>query len=547
MHDPSRTNQELLEENYVLKQKIKKLAHSETERKRALEELDIIRNRLSKAEIISRSGNWEFDLESKRVFASDGARNVYGLRNVEWAIPDVQKIPLPEYRDLLDQALRNLINEGHPYDVEFKIRRPDTDEIVDIHSVAEYDKQRNVVFGIIQDITERKQSEEERAKLQAQLNQAQKMESIGRLAGGVAHDFNNILTAILGYTELAMNRCRPSDPIHNDLKIIENSALQSAGLVRQLLAFARKQTVAPKVLDLNDTVAGMLKMLQRLIGEDIKFGWMPGTGLWSLKIDPSQIDQLLANLFVNARDAITGVGKITIETGNMVFDKAYCDVHTGFVPGEYVMLTVSDDGFGMDRETIAQIFEPFFTTKERGKGTGLGLATVYGIVKQNGGFINVYSEPGNGSTFKIYLPRFLGEAVASVVARSLEFPKGCGETVLLVEDDAVILKLGSLMLEQLGYMVLIADTPTEALRLAKAPGNEINLLLTDVVMPEMNGRDLARLLKEMIPGLKCLFASGYTADVIAHHNILDEGVHFLEKPFSMKSLATKVRDALEGE
>jgi len=241
------------------------------------------------------------------------------------------------------------------------------------------------------------------------------------------------------------------------------------------------------------------------------------------------------------------VGKITIETGNMVFDKAYCDAHTGFVPGEYVMLAVSDDGFGMDRETIAQIFEPFFTTKERGKGTGLGLATVYGIVKQNGGFINVYSEPGNGSTFKIYLPRFLGEAVASVVARSLEFPKGCGETVLLVEDDAVILKLGSLMLEQLGYMVLIADTPTEALRLAKAPGNEINLLLTDVVMPEMNGRDLARLLKEMIPGLKCLFASGYTADVIAHHNILDEGVHFLEKPFSMKSLATKVRDALEGE
>jgi CheY-like chemotaxis protein len=377
--------------------------------------------------------------------------------------------------------------------------------------------------------------------------QAQKMESVGRLAGGVAHDFNNMLTAILGHAQLAMMKCTPSAPIHPHLEGIEEAALRSADFVRQLLAFARKQTVAPKVLDLNDSVAGMLKMLLRLIGEDIDLVWMPGAGLWPVKIDPSQIDQLLANLCVNARDAIAGVGKVTIETEKIAFDEAYCAIHPGFSCGEYVMLAVSDDGCGMSKGVLDHLFEPFFTTKEVGKGTGLGLATVYGIVKQNEGFINVYSEPGKGSTFKIYLPRFVGEALERMAASAAEMPRGSGEMVLLVEDEAVILTLGQEILEELGYRVLSAGTPGEALRQAKAHASEIQLLITDVIMPEMNGRDLAKLIRDLKPGLKCLFTSGYTADIIAHRGVLDEGVHFLHKPFSMKDLASRVREALERE
>lgn len=402
------------------------------------------------------------------------------------------------------------------------------------------------ILGITRDITEQRRENEEREKLQAQLYQAQKMESVGRLAGGVAHDFNNMLTAILGHAELALMTCDPADPLRADLQAIEGSALRSADLVRQLLAFARKQTVAPKILDLNDTVAGMLKMLRRLIGEDITFAWMPGAGVWPVKIDPSQIDQLLANLCVNARDAIVGVGKITIETGNEVFDPVDYASHPTIVPGEYVMLAVSDDGCGMDQEVLDRIFEPFFSTKEPGKGTGLGLATVYGIVKQNEGFINVYSEPGRGTTLKIYLPRFKGATLEEMSERASEAPPGRGETVLLVEDDPVILGVGRTMLEKLGYTVLVAGTPGEAVSQAKSHAAELQLLVTDVVMPDMNGRDLAILLKATQPGLKCLFSSGYTADVIAHSGVLDEGVHFLQKPFSLKTLATKVRETLEG-
>jgi two-component system cell cycle sensor histidine kinase/response regulator CckA len=400
-------------------------------------------------------------------------------------------------------------------------------------------------LGLGVDISERKRAEEEKDQLQAQLLQAQKMESVGRLAGGVAHDFNNMLTAILGHAELAMRRCIPSEPIHADLKVIEKSAHRSADLIRQLLAFARKQTVAPKVLDLNDTLTAMLKMLRRLMGEDIDLVWMPGADLWPVKIDPSQIDQLLANLCVNARDAIAGVGKVTIETKNTAFDHAYCTVHPGFVRGEYVMLAVSDDGCGMNKDVIEHLFEPFFTTKEVGKGTGLGLATVYGIVKQNEGFIKVYSERDTGSTFKIYLPRFAGEAVEPMVASTAETPKGHGETVLLVEDEAIILILVQEMLESLDYTVLTAGTPGEAIRLAEAHAGEIQLLVTDLVMPEMNGRDLADLLSAVKPGLKCLFMSGYTANVIAHRGVLDEGVHFIQKPFSLQGLAAKVRETLE--
>jgi CheY-like chemotaxis protein len=373
------------------------------------------------------------------------------------------------------------------------------------------------------------------------------METVGRLAGGVAHDFNNMLTAILGHAELAMMQLTSSQPVLDDLKAIKKAAQRSADFVQQLLAVARKQPVSPKVLDLNNTVGGMFKMLKRLIGEDIDLLWSPGASLWAVKIDPSQIDQILANLLVNARDAIAGVGKITIETENIAFDEADCAVHPGLACGGYVMLAISDDGCGMTKEIIGHIFDPFFTTKEIGKGTGLGLATVYGIVKQNDGYISVHSEPGKGTTFKIYLPRFVGEALKSASEGMLEIHKGRGEMVLLVEDEAAILKVSKEMLEKLGYIVVTASTPAEALRQAEAHAAAIRLLITDVIMPEMNGWELAQKVHKTKPGLKCLFTSGYTADVIEHHGVLDEGVQFIQKPFSLKDLASKVRQALERE
>ncbi|MCX6538497.1 MAG: PAS domain S-box protein [Acidobacteria bacterium] len=398
-----------------------------------------------------------------------------------------------------------------------------------------------------QDITEHKRAEEEKAKLENQLQQSQKMESVGRLAGGVAHDFNNMLGVILGHAELAIGQVDPALPLHADLTEIRKAAIRSADLTRQLLAFARKQTVAPKVLDLNETVGGMLKMLKRLIGEDIDLKWRPEADLWPIKVDPSQIDQILANLCVNARDAISGVGKITIETGNSTFNEDDCAAHAEFIPGEYVLLAVSDDGCGMEKETQAHLFEPFFTTKALGKGTGLGLATVYGIVKQNNGFINVYSEPNQGTTFKIYLPRHEGKAGQAQTEGAARSAQRGQETVLLVEDESSILTLTSKILERQGYTVLAASTPGQAIRMAREYVGRIHLLMTDVVMPEMNGRTLAKNLLSLHPHLKRLFMSGYTADVIAHHGVLDEGVHFLQKPFSIERLAATVRETLDSE
>jgi len=293
-------------------------------------------------------------------------------------------------------------------------------------------------------------------------------------------------------------------------------------------------------------VEGMLRMLQRLIGEDLDLAWLPGVGVWPVKMDPSQLDQIMANLCVNARDAISGEGKITLETANAVFDDHYCSSHAGFVPGEFVLLAVSDDGCGMDEETLQNIFEPFFTTKEMGKGTGLGLAMVYGIVKQNNGFINVYSEPGHGTTFRIYLPRHADQDRELKVSARKPVAGG-HETILLVEDQAEILAMARAMLESFGYSVLAVGSPDKALHAAEEHAGKISLLLTDVVMPKMNGRDLATRLQTLCPGLICMFMSGYPSDVIAHRGLLDEGVHFIQKPFSMHVLAAKVREVLDEE
>ena len=401
------------------------------------------------------------------------------------------------------------------------------------------------ISGIGRDVTEKVLSEEKVRKLQEQVTQAQKMESVGRLAGGVAHDYNNALSVIMGYAELAMADIDPTGPLHDDLNQILMASKRAADITRQLLAFARKQTVAPKVLDLNKNVENMLKMLKRLIGEDIDLAWLPAKDLWSVKMDPTQIDQILANLCVNARDAIKGVGKITIETEKRVLDKSYCQDHAGFVPGKFVLLTISDNGCGMNKKIQTNIFEPFFTTKDVDKGTGLGLSTVYGIVKQNKGFINVYSEPGKGTSIKIYLPMHEGKAVDIQEKSIAEIPQGRGETILLVEDNLPILKLAKKILENLDYKVLDADTPKKAMGLAKEHIGEIHLLVADVIMPEMNGLELANSLQSLYPDLKRMFMSGYTANAIAHHGILDEGVPFIQKPFSKNDLARIVKKVLD--
>ena len=450
----------------------------------------------------------------------------------------------PETREALRQAIELVMEKGLAT-MESELLRKDGRLVPFLLTGVRFETHGQCyLMGVGTDISDRKQAEREKARLQDQLAQAQKMESVGRLAGGVAHDFNNMLGVILGNAEMALQGIDPGHPLHGELEEIRKAAERSAGLTRQLLAFARKQTVAPRVLKLNEIVDGMLKMLRRLIGEDIDLAWRPGPDLWPVKIDPAQIDQILANLSVNARDAIGGVGKVTIETKNVVFDEHYHATHADFVPGDYVMLAVSDNGCGMDRETQAKLFEPFFTTKELGHGTGLGLATVYGIIRQNLGFINVYSEPGAGTTFKIYLPRYEGKGVRAAVKGPAQEAKGGPETVLLVEDESAILKLSKVLLTRLGYTVLSASTPGEAIRLAEEHTGEIHLLMTDVVMPEMNGRDLAKRLLSLYPNLKHLFMSGYTANVIAHHGVLDQGVHFIQKPFTSDDLALKVREAL---
>jgi PAS domain S-box-containing protein len=393
------------------------------------------------------------------------------------------------------------------------------------------------VIEMVEDITEK-------LSLESQFRHAQKMEAVGLLAGGVAHDYNNMLSVILGFTELALDKVTPSEPLYAHLQQILSAANRSTEVTRQLLAFARKETIVPRVIDLNETIEQMLKMIRRLIGEDISLAWLPGAGLWPVYMDPSQLDQILANLCVNARDAIAGVGNITIETENAVFDETYCADHTGFSAGEYVLLALSDDGCGMDKDIQEKIFEPFFTSKAVGLGTGLGLSTVYGSVRQNNGFINVYSEPGKGTTFRIYLRRHTNPVIDPLPARVAEIPVGRGETVMVVEDEPSILKLTKMILEILGYRALSAGTPGEAIKLAEEHDGEIHLLITDVVMPEMNGRELAERLQSITPGIKILFMSGYTATVIAHRGVLDEGMNFIKKPFSKMDLAVKVGEAL---
>ena len=454
----------------------------------------------------------------------------------------------PEMRHDVAKEMRYMAESGRPIPSgELLLLHKDGSRVpvISHHVIVKVPGREPELFCLDIDITKRKEAEAERNKLQEQLNQAQKMEAVGRLAGGVAHDFNNMLGVILGYVELAFEKIDSSQELYSDLKEIQKAAQRSADLTKQLLTFARKQIIDPQVLDLNNTVENTLKMLHRLIGEDIDLSWLPAKPLWPVKIDPSQIDQILANLCVNARDAIGGVGKLTIETQMKTFDLPYCAGHAGFIPGDYVILAVTDNGCGMNKETLNNLFEPFFTTKDIGDGTGLGLAIIYGIVKQNNGFINVYSEPGQGTTFKIYLPRFhTSEKIQEEILPEKSALTG-NETILLVEDEPAILKMTKMMLERKGYLVLSAATPADAIHIADAYVGKIHLLITDVVMPGMNGRDLAKKITAIFPEIKLLFMSGYAANAISHQGVLDDKIAFMQKPFSMNKLAEKIRRVID--
>ncbi len=394
------------------------------------------------------------------------------------------------------------------------------------------------VVGSWADITERK-------LLEDQFRQAQKMEAVGRLAGGVAHDFNNLLTVITGYSELVLGQLRAADPLHGFVEQIRQAGDRAAGLTRQLLAFSRKQVLMPATLDLNFLMKEMEKMLHRLIGEDIDLLVNPHVPLWPIKADPGQVEQVLMNLVVNARDAMPQGGKLTIETGNVVLDASYVGRHPEVQPGEYVLLAVSDTGCGMDAATQARIFEPFFTTKGD-KGTGLGLATVYGIVKQSGGSIDVYSELGVGTAFKIYLPHDREQRAESKSSPGLKATTRGTETVLLAEDEPGVRSLAKFVLESNGYMVLEAKNGGEALLLCEQYEGPIHMLVTDVVMPQLSGPKLAERLLALRPKMKVLYLSGYTDDAIVHHGVLNSGTPFLQKPFTPASLALKVREVLDS-
>ena len=379
-----------------------------------------------------------------------------------------------------------------------------------------------------------------------QLVQSQKLEAVGRLAGGISHDFNNLLTVILGYSDISKRNLKEGDPLKRNLEEITKASERAASLTRQLLAFSRKQVMQPKVFDLNTVVTDLEKMLRRMIGEDVELRVSPGSDLGNIKADPVQLEQVIMNMVVNARDAMPKGGKLSIETSNVYLDESYAREHVSVVPGDYVMLAISDTGCGMDEETRLRIFEPFFTTKESGKGTGLGLSMVYGIVRQSGGNIWVYSEEGRGTTFKIYFPRVTAEAEEYKRAtQTSDVPKG-SETILLVEDAEWVRTLARQVLETAGYRVLEAGSAETAITLCEnINGDKIDLLLTDVVMPGMSGNDMSRVLLTKQPGMPVLYMSGYTDDAIVQHGVLEPGINFLQKPFSPGALASKVREVLD--
>ncbi|OFV99811.1 MAG: hypothetical protein A3F68_05025, partial [Acidobacteria bacterium RIFCSPLOWO2_12_FULL_54_10] len=515
-----------------------------TERKRGEEMLRRSEAQLKEAQHIAKLGYWEWDVDTDTDSWSEELYRIFG-RDPNLPAPTYKEHPslyTAESWALLQNAVERALATGEPYELELELIRPDGDHrwIIAQGEAGVRGETGRVLrlHGIGQDITERKRLEE-------QFFQAQKMESIGRLAGGVAHDFNNHLGVIIGYSELLLERLGPNDPLRKNAGMIKEAGLRSASLTRQLLAFSRKQILELRILDLNEVVSELEKMLLPLIGEDIELVTSLDPVLGKVRGDSTQMAQVIMNLAVNARDAMHQGGKLTIETTNVDLDEAYTKAHVTAHAGPFVMLAVSDTGIGMDKETQLHMFEPFFTTKEKGKGTGLGLAMIYGIVKQSGGWIWVYSEVGHGTTFKIYLPRLEGgireaEAKASPSALMRE------ETVLVVEDEGMLRELACEFLQSGGYTVLDAANGAEAMEVSKRHQGPIHLLMTDAVMPGMSGRELAQLLQGHRPDIKVLYVSGYTDDIVLRNGLLEPNRAFLQKPFMRDALAKKVREVLDA-
>ena len=487
------------------------------------------------------------DEDGSVVEANSRARDLYGYEDDEWnRLPISSLIPATLYAPLANLIAQD--DDNPPPPVERLNTRKDGSSFpgeILTRRTTQDGKPRLVIY--VRDISRRRQVEADKAKLEAQLRQSQRLESIGRLAGGIAHDFNNLLTSLSGNVELSRMELDEDHPVRSNLDEIQSVAERAAKLTNQLLAFSRRQIIAPRVVDLNRTLTDLHSMLRRLIGEDIQLRTLPAEDLWRCKVDPGQMEQVIVNLVVNSRDAMPAGGQLMIETGNVTLGAEYCETHSGALPGDYVMVAVSDTGMGMDELTKNRIFEPFFTTKEAGKGTGLGLSTVYGIVKQHGGGVEVYSEPGSGTTFKIYLPRVLEELPAPEKKSVMEDWPGGTEHILVVEDDDILRDLTGTLLRRLGYEVVVAANGNEAQRLASEGAEPFALMMTDVVMPGLNGKEVAAALKARFPKLKVLFASGYTENVIVHHGVLEEGVHFLGKPYTPAQLARKIRDILDRE
>lgn len=395
------------------------------------------------------------------------------------------------------------------------------------------------------DITEQKRSAAALTRTEEQLRQAQKMEAIGRLAGGIAHDFNNVLSVILSYSHFILDDLRPGEPLRADIEQIQTAGLRASDLTRQLLAFSRQQALQPHVVDINQILAGSERMLRRLLGADVTLTLLPSYSAWTTKADPSQIEQVVLNLAVNARDAMPHGGKLTIEVKNVELDEEYARLHHEVVPGQYVMMAATDTGIGMDKNTQARVFEPFFTTKEKGKGTGLGLSTVFGIVKQSGGHIWIYSEPGKGATFKLFFPRCAEVSVAQPSVSTPPMSRNGSETILLVEDDDQVRAVAVGILRRHGYRVLEVPNAGEALLLCEEHSAAIHLLLTDVVLPRMSGRQLAERLSLVRPEIKVLYMSGYTDDAVLQHGILESNVAYLQKPITPEALTRKLREVLD--
>lgn len=507
--------------------------------------------RLLETQRLANLGSWEWEAATDTVTWSDELFRIAG-RDPSGPAPmfaEQQQMFTPESFARLSLAVDRALAQGEPYDLDLELVRPDgTHRGVTSRGQPVCDAGGRVIGlrGTLLDITERKREEEALKESQAQLHQAQKLESVGRLAGGVGHDYNNMLAVIIGHTELGLLRADVPADLRDDLTEIHKAATHSAEITQQLLTFARRQVIKPHLLDLNATVAHSLKMLRPLIGERVQFTWEPAADLWPVTMDTSQVEQILANLCLNARDAIGGVGTLVVTTSNRVVDATLCETLTEAVPGDYVKLTVTDNGRGISREVLAHIFEPFFTTKSLGNGSGLGLASVYGAVRQNGGFCAVASVVGEGTTFDLYLPRSAETLAApTTLAPAAPLHKG-HETILVVEDEPAVRRMTVQALETQGYDVLAADGPRAALRLAQAHGGNIALMLTDVQMPEMNGHELAETLRSAQPRVKHIFMSGYPMQGSGGDSQMEDAAHFLAKPFSLAALTAKVREVLDG-